>query len=33
MIETLAVAGYRSLRDLRVRLARGTVITGANGVG
>lgn len=33
MIETLAVAGYRSLRDLRVRLARGTAITGANGVG
>lgn len=33
MIETLAVAGYRSLRDLRVRLTQGTVITGANGVG
>lgn len=33
MIETLAVAGYRSLRDLRVALTRGTAITGANGVG
>lgn len=33
MIETLAVAGYRSLRDLRVRLTQGVVITGANGVG
>jgi predicted ATPase len=33
MIETLAVAGYRSLRDLRVTLTRGTAITGANGVG
>lgn len=33
MIETLAVAGYRSLRDMRVTLARGTVVTGANGVG
>jgi predicted ATPase len=33
MIETLAVSGYRSLRDLRVGLRRGSVITGANGVG
>jgi len=33
VIETLAVAGYRSLRDLVVRLARLTVITGGNGSG
>ncbi len=33
MIETLAIAGYRSLRDLRVGLTRRTVVCGANGVG
>ncbi len=33
MINTLAVHGYRSLRDLRVPLTRITVITGANGAG
>ena len=33
MIARLAVAGYRSLRDLRVELAALTVVTGANGSG
>ena len=33
MINTIAVHGYRSLRDLRVPLSRITVITGANGAG
>lgn len=33
MITTLAVAGYRSLRDLRVELGALTVVTGANGSG
>ncbi|MFT8246999.1 AAA family ATPase [Roseomonas sp. BN140053] len=33
MITTLAVSGYRSLRDLVVPLGRLTVITGANGSG
>lgn len=33
MITTVAVAGYRSLRDLVLPLARLTVVTGANGVG
>ncbi len=33
MITRLAVAGYRSLRDLRVELAPLTVVTGANGSG
>ena len=33
MISTLAVAGYRSLRDLRLHLGRLTVVTGPNGSG
>lgn len=33
MLQTLAIAGYRSLRDLTVPLGRLTVITGANGSG
>ena len=33
MIDTLAVHGYRSLRDVVLPLERLTVITGANGVG
>ncbi|HRE44034.1 MAG TPA: AAA family ATPase [Terricaulis sp.] len=33
MISTLAIAGYRSLRDLRLPLAQLNVITGANGSG
>jgi predicted ATPase len=33
MISTIAVHGYRSLRELRVPLARITVVTGANGTG
>ncbi|NVB80814.1 MAG: AAA family ATPase [Kofleriaceae bacterium] len=33
MITTLAIAGYRSLRELRIGLGRLTVITGGNGAG
>jgi len=33
VIRTLAFAGYRSLRDLRLSVGRLTVITGGNGVG
>jgi predicted ATPase len=33
VIQTLAFAGYRSLRDLRLAVGRLTVITGANGAG
>jgi predicted ATPase len=33
VLTTVAVAGYRSLRDLVVRLGRLTVVTGANGSG
>jgi predicted ATPase len=33
MIRTLAFAGYRSLRDVRLALGPLTVITGANGAG
>ena len=33
MINTIAVHGYRSLRELRVPLATITVVTGANGSG
>ncbi|GAA1435146.1 AAA family ATPase [Microlunatus lacustris] len=33
MISTLAVAGYRSLRDLRLPLGQLSVVTGANGSG
>ena len=33
MITRLAIAGYRSLRDVRVELGRLTVVTGANGSG
>ncbi|WP_298133794.1 AAA family ATPase, partial [Micropruina sp.] len=33
MITTLAVHGYRSLRDVVLPLERLTVVTGANGVG
>ena len=33
MISTIAVHGYRSLRELRVPLAKITVVTGANGAG
>jgi predicted ATPase len=33
MITALAVAGYRSLRDVSVRLAPLTIVTGANGSG
>ncbi len=33
MLETLAIAGYRSLRDVRLALGRLNVVTGANGSG
>lgn len=33
MIETLAFAGYRSLRELHLSLGQLTVITGGNGTG
>jgi predicted ATPase len=33
MMTTLAISGYRSLRDIRVRLAGLTIVTGANGSG
>ncbi len=33
MIRTLAIAGYRSLRDLAIELASLTIVTGANGSG
>jgi predicted ATPase len=33
VIETLAIAGYRSLRDVAIPLSRLTVVTGANGSG
>jgi len=33
MLATLAVHGYRSLRDVVLDLGRVTVITGANGTG
>lgn len=33
MIRTIAFAGYRSLRDVRIGLSRLTVVTGANGTG
>src|ERR1700755_1310897 len=33
MITRLAISGYRSLRDVRVRLSRLTIVTGANGSG
>src|SRR5215207_7048401 len=33
MILTLAIAGYRSLRDVRLPLDRLNVVTGANGAG
>ncbi|HWJ53055.1 MAG TPA: AAA family ATPase [Propionibacteriaceae bacterium] len=33
MISTIAVHGYRSLRELRVPLAKITLVTGANGTG
>ena len=33
MYRTLAVAGYRSLRDVALRLGRVTVVTGSNGSG
>ena len=33
MLTTVAVANYRSLQDLRIRLAPITVVAGANGVG
>ena len=33
MYSTVAVSGYRSLRDLRLPLGRLTVVTGANGTG
>lgn len=33
MIRTLAFAGYRSLRDLRLSVGRLTVVTGGNGAG
>lgn len=33
MITTLAVHGYRSLRDVVLPLGRLTVVTGANGTG
>jgi len=33
MISRLAIAGYRSLRDVRVSLDRLNVVTGANGSG
>jgi len=33
MIQSLRLSGYRSLRDLRLRLGRVTLLSGANGVG
>jgi predicted ATPase len=33
MIRTIAISGYRSLRDVRLSLASLNVVTGANGVG
>ncbi|PRC54157.1 ATP-binding protein, partial [Mycobacterium sp. ITM-2017-0098] len=33
MLETVAIRGYRSLRELVLPLRRLTVITGANGTG
>ena len=33
MMTTLAISGYRSLRDIRVSLSRLTIVTGANGSG
>ena len=33
MMTRLAIAGYRSLRDIRVSLAALNVVTGANGSG
>src|SRR3954452_20805989 len=33
MIHTLAISGYRSLRDLALPLDRLTLVTGANGTG
>ncbi len=33
MIRTIAVSGYRSLRDVRLSLGALNVVTGANGVG
>ena len=33
MLSTLAIAGYRSLRDVRIALGRLNVVTGANGSG
>lgn len=33
MYRTLAVSGYRSLRDVVLRLGRVTVVTGGNGSG
>jgi predicted ATPase len=33
MMTTLAISGYRSLRDIRIRLSRLTIVTGANGSG
>jgi predicted ATPase len=33
MIESIAVRGYRSLREFRMKLGRVTVVTGGNGVG
>lgn len=33
MIETLAVAGFRSLREVRLSLSSLTIVTGANGAG
>ena len=33
MITTVAISGYRSLRDVVVPLGRLTVVSGANGVG
>lgn len=33
MIERLAIADYRSLRDIRLNLGQLTLVTGANGSG
>jgi predicted ATPase len=33
MIQTLAVSGYRSLRDLVLHLGQLNLVTGANGTG
>lgn len=33
MIQSIRISGYRSLRDLRLRLGRVTLLSGANGVG